>query len=104
MPVHGRCRRHCRADQVGASALPLPAFKVAVGGGGATLARLQPVGVHRPAHGAARFAPLKTGIDEYLVQPFLLGLSLDQTGTRHHHRQLDVVGYFFALCNFCRLA
>jgi hypothetical protein len=64
----GRGGGHGRADQVGAPAGALAAFEVAVAGGGAALARLQPVGVHRQAHAAARLAPLEAGGLEDLVQ------------------------------------
>ncbi len=53
----------------------LAAFEIAVAGGGAALAGLEPVGVHRQAHAAAGLAPLEAGGPEHLVQPFLLGLS-----------------------------
>ncbi|CEI77608.1 Flp pilus assembly protein TadG [Pseudomonas aeruginosa] len=52
-------------------------------------AALQPVRVHRQAHGTARLAPFEAGLDEDPVQAFLLGLLLDQPGTRHHQRLLD---------------
>ena len=68
---------------------PWRPFEVAVAGGGATLAGLEAVGVHRQAHRAARLAPLEAGRLEDLVQAFLLGLRLHQAGARHHHRQLD---------------
>eukprot|EP00951_Prasinocladus_malaysianus_P040320 scaffold461954_cov20-Prasinocladus_malaysianus.AAC.1 len=42
----------------------LAALKVAIGRGGASLARLKLVGVHRQAHGAARLAPVKAGLNE----------------------------------------
>src|SRR5712691_763744 len=64
------CRRHGRTHQMGASAAPLPSFEIAVGGRGAALARLQPVGIHRQAHRASRFAPFETGGEEDLVQAF----------------------------------
>ena len=50
---------HGGRDQVRAAALALPAFEVAVAGGGAALARLELVGVHRQAHAAAGLAPLE---------------------------------------------
>ena len=58
---------------------PAPAltpFEITVGGGGAALAGLKPIGIHRQAHGTARFAPFKTRVEEYLVQAFLLRLFL----------------------------
>src|SRR3990172_1553840 len=68
----GRRRRHLRAHEVGAPALPLPPLEVAVGAGGAALARLQDVRVHPQAHRAAGLPPLEPGVDEDSVQPFLL--------------------------------
>src|SRR5574343_1599098 len=61
---------HGGAHQVGTPTGALTAFEVAVGGGGTTLARLQPVGVHGQAHGATRLAPFKACRLEDLVQPF----------------------------------
>src|SRR5215467_10735839 len=48
---------HGRAHQVRTAAATLASLEVAVGGGGATLAGLQLVGIHGEAHGAARLAP-----------------------------------------------
>ena len=56
----------------------LAAFEIAVRRRRAALARLQPVGVHRQAHRAARLAPFEAGVAENLVQAFALGLLLDQ--------------------------
>ena len=53
MTGHGRRGCHGRADQVSTPAAALTAFKVTVAGGGAALARVQAVVVHRQAHGAA---------------------------------------------------
>ena len=61
VPGHRGGGGHGGADQVGAPALALAPLEVAVGGGGATLPRLQAVGVHGQAHGAAGLAPLETG-------------------------------------------
>ena len=65
---------------------PWPAFEIAVRGRGAALARLELVGVHREAHRAARLAPFEAGLDEDLVEPFLLGLVLHQARARHDQR------------------
>ena len=81
---------------MGAAALALAALEVAVGGRGAALARLEPVGVHGQAHGAARLAPLETGRDEYPVEPFGLGLLLDQARAGHNHGT-NAVGQLAAL-------
>src|SRR5581483_8619402 len=65
-------RGHHGTHQVRASSAPLPPFKVAVAGGGATLARLQDVRIHAQAHRAPRFPPLKARLEKDLVEPFLL--------------------------------
>src|SRR3954447_15840190 len=49
---------HRHRDQVGAATLALATLEVAVGGRRAALPRLERVGVHAQAHGAARAAPL----------------------------------------------
>src|SRR6185369_12157521 len=67
---------HRRAHEMRAAASALTAFEVAVAGGRAALAGLQPIGVHRQAHRAARLAPLEAGRLEDHVQPFPLGLLL----------------------------
>ena len=90
MPVQRGGGGHGGADEVGAPARALAAFKVAVAGGGAALARLQAVGVHGQAHAASGFAPLEARFGEHFVQPFGFGLPFDQAGAGHNHRQLDV--------------
>ena len=72
---------------MGAPAAALTAFEVAVRGRGAALSGLDAVGVHRQAHRAALQAPFEAGLDEDLVQTFLLGLGLHQAGARHDHRR-----------------
>ena len=81
---------------MGASLEALTAFEVAVRGRGASLARLQPVVVHRQAHGAARLPPLETGLDEDLVEAFGFRLFLDQARTRNDHRA-DMFAHLAAL-------
>src|SRR4051794_11978139 len=61
------CRRHGRADQVGAAALALPSLEVAVGGRGAALTGGELVGVHPETHRAPRKTPLGAGLEEDLV-------------------------------------
>src|SRR4051812_27054402 len=56
-------------DQVGATALALPALEVAVRGRGAPLPRRELVRVHPEAHGAAGEAPLRPEVGEDLVEP-----------------------------------
>ena len=69
----GQCVTHCPTGA-------LTALEVPVGGRGAVFAALQPVRIHRQAHGTARLAPFETGLDEDPVQAFLLGLLLDLLG------------------------
>src|SRR5215472_8167263 len=73
-----------------AAARALATFEVAVARRRATLARLEPVGVHRQAHRTSRFAPLEAGALEDLIEPFALGLLLHEPGSGDDHRELDV--------------
>src|SRR3954465_3782795 len=82
--------RHCRTDEMGATAGALPPFEVAVRCGRATLAGIELVRIHAEAHGAAWLAPLEACVAEDSVQAFLLGLRFYQPGTRYHHRHADV--------------
>src|SRR5262245_38469274 len=93
-----RCRGcHLWGYQVCAPAIALPALEIAVGGGGATLARLELIGVHTQTHRAACLAPFKTGIQEDVVEPLLFGLLFHQTRTRHDHGIVQSTGDFLAL-------
>ena len=74
----GRAGYVTREDCARAAAAALAAFEVAVGGGGAALARGQLVGVHGKAHGTARLAPVKACFDQHLVDAFGLRLLLDE--------------------------
>src|SRR6059058_4307677 len=74
MALDRRCRCHRRADQVGAATGTLAALKVAVAGGGAALAGLEAVGVHRQAHRAAGLAPFEARSLKDQVEAFALGL------------------------------
>jgi hypothetical protein len=76
--------RHFRADQVGASALALASFEIAVGGGGAALPGTQLVRVHAQAHTAPGIAPFGSGGLENAVQAFGFGLFPHGMGARHH--------------------
>src|ERR1700685_969937 len=67
---------HHGTHQVGASASPLAPFEVAIAGGGAAFARLENIGVHAQAHGAAGLAPIKTGGAKDLIETFFFGLLL----------------------------
>src|SRR5215467_3296195 len=78
MPGDRRRSRHLRAHEVRPSASPLASFEIPVRSRSGTLARLQPVGVHREAHRATGLAPLEAGVAEHPVQPLLLGLRLHQ--------------------------
>ena len=68
------------------------------------LATFQTVRVHRQAHGATGLTPFKAGLDKNLVQTFLLGLRLDQTGARHHQRLFHGSGNLAAFGNGGRRA
>src|SRR4051812_43274777 len=67
MSVDRGGRGHGGTHEVRAATRALPAFEVAIAGRRATLPRLQPVGVHRQAHRAARLAPFETRGLEDLV-------------------------------------
>src|SRR6476620_1143101 len=56
---NGRRSRHHRAHQMRSPALSLAPFKVTVRRRGASLPRVEPIVVHRDAHGASGFSPLK---------------------------------------------
>ena len=94
--MHGGGGGHGGAHQVGASTGALAAFEVAVASAGAALARLQAVGVHGQAHGAAGFAPFEARGHKNLVQAFALGLLLDEARAGHHHGQLHIAGHLAA--------
>src|SRR5690606_33563362 len=70
--AHRGCRGDQRRHQVGAAALALPAFEVAVRSRRAALPRLELVGVHAQTHRATRRAPLGARLGENLVQALLL--------------------------------
>ena len=78
-----RWRRRWRGDEVGATPSTLTSFEVAVAGAGATLTRLELVGIHGEAHRAPRLPPVKAGFAEDLRQALGFGLLLDQAGARH---------------------
>src|SRR5271166_2605634 len=79
-------RRHGGRDQMGAALVALAALEIAVRGRGAALARRELVRVHGQAHRAPGLPPLEARGEEDLVQPFRLGLRLDQPRARHDHR------------------
>src|SRR5690242_6503834 len=54
MASHRSSSGHRRRYQMRAPAAALAALEIAVGGGGAALTFLQPVCIHRQAHGTAR--------------------------------------------------
>src|ERR1017187_9673998 len=80
-----RRSRHHGANQMRPPPTPLPPFKIAVAGRGATLSRLLDVRIHSQTHGASRLAPLKPGILKNPVQAFLLRHSLHGLRPRYHH-------------------
>src|SRR4051812_32974698 len=66
-----RCgRRTCRARQMGPRAWPLPTDKIAIGRRDRTLSGSDRLTICGKAHRAARLAPLKSRLDEDLVQSF----------------------------------
>ena len=67
-------------------AFALPAFEVAVAGAGTTFARSQFVGIHRQAHAATSFAPIKTSFFEHFIQAFFFGMHFYFAATRYDHR------------------
>src|SRR5207245_2100365 len=73
------------ADEMGAAQLALPSLEVAVRGRGATLARLQNVGIHTQTHGAAGLAPVEARFLEDSVDALLLRLPLHGRRAGHHH-------------------
>src|SRR5262245_40256422 len=96
MPSYcGGCR-HLRRHQVGASAIALPTFEVAVGRRGAALAGPELIGVNAKTHRTARFPPLKTSLQKDAVEALLLGLLLHQARARHDHGIVQAWGYFLA--------
>ena len=84
----GSSHRHRRAEQMRAHARPLAADEVAVRGRGDALACGLPVSPFMPTHieqpGSRHSKPAST---EDLVEPFRLGLLLDQTGACHDPRR-----------------
>src|SRR4030095_14350142 len=88
MPGHRGSDRHRGAHEMGSPARTLAALEVAVRRRRATLARLEPVVVHRKAHRAARLAPFESRIAEHAVQSFTLGLCLHESRSRNDHREL----------------
>src|SRR3989344_4273665 len=78
--LHAACdcggRSHRGRHEERARAAALATDEVAVGGRCAVFAGRHHVAVHADAHRTARFAPLRSGSEEYLVEPFGLGLRL----------------------------
>src|SRR5689334_14438159 len=79
--------RHRRTHEMRAAAGALPPLEVAVRRRRATLARLEPVVVHREAHRAARLAPFEARVAERPVEALGFRLRLDETGAGHDHRE-----------------
>src|SRR5438093_11153924 len=82
---------HPGADQMRASALALATLEVAVARGSGTVARAQDVGIHPQTHRAAGAAPLETGVFEYPVEAFVLGLDLDRDAAGNDERAQPVL-------------
>src|SRR5215207_5058174 len=83
--ANGGRRSDERGDEVGATALALPALEVAVGGRCAAFAWRQLVGVHSEAHRATREAPLGAELLDHLVEALGLGFEPDSGGAGHDH-------------------
>src|SRR3546814_12245740 len=64
----------------------LASYEIPVRCGSAAFAGGHLVGVHRQAHRAPRLAPFEAGVDENAIEPFLLGLALDQSRSGHDQR------------------
>ena len=86
VPGEGGRGGHRRGEQVGPTTTPLAPLEVAIGGGGAALARLQDVGIHPQAHRAPGVPPLEPRLLEDAVEPLRLGLQLDGGRAGDHHR------------------
>src|SRR5260370_39749974 len=67
---HGGGGGHHGTHQMGAPTCAPAAFKVAVAGGSAALARGKNIRAHAQPHGASPFAPLKTRRAENGIEPF----------------------------------
>src|SRR5690606_33865449 len=92
---------HCWGHQMGAALEALAPLEVAVRGRSATLARLQAIVVHRKAHRAARFTPVKARRNEDLVQPFRFSLRFHEARTWNDHC-LNALIDLPAFGNLCR--
>src|SRR5262245_64127768 len=86
MASDGRCGRHGRAHQVGASATALTSFEIPIAGGSGSLAGLEDIGIHPEAHRTARLAPLEAGVHEHAVEPFAFGGGLHALRAGHDER------------------
>src|SRR5258706_10446786 len=85
VPRNRRRRRHHGTDEMCPPTPTLPPFEIAVAGRGATLARLQNVGIHAQTHRASRLAPLESRVQKNPVQPFLFCRPLHRLRSRNHH-------------------
>src|SRR6516165_2631101 len=71
---NGRRGGHGGADKVSPSTRALASLEVAVAGAGGPLAGLESVWIHRQTHAATCLPPLRAGLGENPVQPFVHGL------------------------------
>jgi hypothetical protein len=62
---------------VGTPATALPAFKVPIAGGSASLAGIQDIWIHSQAHGASGFTPFKPCFAKDLIYTFGLGCAFN---------------------------
>ena len=80
-----------------AATIALTPLEITVGSGRTVFTGFQAVRIHGQAHGATRLPPFEASFNKDLVQTFLLGLLLDQTGARHHQHLFDGIRFFAAL-------
>ena len=64
MSLDGSRDGHSRRDEMCPASGPLAAFEITIAGRGAALSWLKYVGIHRQAHTAPGFAPLKPRLFE----------------------------------------
>src|SRR5690242_14858459 len=81
-----RSRSHHRTHKVRAAAASLASLEVAITRRGATLTRLQNIGVHPQAHRTSSLAPLKPRLVKNPIEPLAFRSALHFLRSGHHHR------------------
>jgi hypothetical protein len=84
MPGDPGRSRHRGAHKMSAASGSLASLEITVTRTSASLPGLEPIVIHRETHRATRLTPLKARIPENLIQPFGLGLCLNQSRTWNH--------------------